>query len=66
MSTLGLSPLASRITSHTASLMRSAAKLMLFRGERQAEASTRSVCFGVIQSLQRTRRPSAYKSCSLA
>ena len=55
VSTLGRSPVASRITSHTASLMRSAAKFTLRSGLPCAFTSARSVCAGVIQSSQGTR-----------
>ena len=64
VSTLGRSPVASRITSHTASLMRRAAKFTLRSGLAWALTSTRSVCAGVIQSGQGTRRARSYRSCS--
>ena len=56
VSTLGRSPVASRSMSHTASLMRSAAKFRLFKGLRCAVVSTRSVCRGVIHCAQSTAR----------
>ena len=57
VSTLGRSPVASRIASHTASLMRSAAKFRLRKGLRCAVVSTRSVCAGTIHCVQSTPRP---------
>ena len=66
VSTLGLSPSCSRTTSHTASLMRSAAKFRLCSGDRTALTSTRSVCAGVIQRSQSTRRARSYSACSSA
>ena len=59
VSTLGRSPASSRITSHTASLMRRPAKFRLFSGERCAVTSTRSVSRGLIQSVQRMLQPSS-------
>ena len=54
VSTFGRSPVASRSWSHTASLMRSAAKFRLFSGHFVAVVSRRSVCCGVIHCDQST------------
>jgi hypothetical protein len=63
---LGRSPVASRITSHTASFTRSVAKFRLCSGERCAAVSMRKVCCGVIQWPQGTLRARAYRSCSFS
>ena len=64
VSTLGRSPVASRMASHTASLMRKAAKFRLRKGLRCEVVSTRSVCCGVIHWVQSTVFASRYRSVS--
>ena len=62
--TLGRAPVAWRTVSHTASLMRSAAKFRLRSGDRWAFTSTRSVCSAVIRSGHGTWQARSYRSCS--